>query len=101
MNPALDDKILSIIEKAYCSYRIYPRAHEPRIGASLLVDDLRQTGGGPELMKSALRRNQYNEVRASLRRLVRAGKLEASIGLTSAGREERQYNPTSKQEVKS
>jgi hypothetical protein len=92
-DPALDSAILAVIKKAYGYYWAGDLRREPRIGASLLVDELRQTGGGDELMGEVLRKYQYEAVRSALARLVTSGKLEVSIGISSDGREERQYNP--------
>lgn len=98
MSEALDAWIVSEVARMYAAWakaKTYGPAREPRVGVSLLTDLIRDLGydEAERLTGSIHRPDQYQTVYAACARLVKAGKLESSIGLASNGREERQYNP--------
>lgn len=94
---AIDALVLSIVTDVYANYRARTLAREPRLGVSLIVDIIRDhSRQGYDLLGTSYRPDQYRIVAHACRRLLKAGKLAASIGLSSRGREERQYEPGAK-----
>ncbi len=95
----LDAWVLAQVVQFYDAWRKRGYGPEPAVGVSLLTDvlDIHGSDFRAKMVGDywAGRRYSYTAVAGACRRLVKAGKLESSTGISSqTGKQERQFNPT-------